>query len=87
VNVFTKGWTNASVADDFLARWVSPIDARFVRIQAVPGPINNPHDRNVQIDAIIASMNVATYIPEPNTFALLLVGVAAVAARRVRRRT
>jgi hypothetical protein len=85
VNVFSKGWTNASVADDFVARWVSPIPATLVRIQAVPGPIG-PHDRNVQIDAIIASVNVATYIPEPNTFALLLVGAAAVAARCFRRR-
>lgn len=73
VNVFTRGWTDASVADDYVARWLSPIDATFVRIQAVPGPIV-PHDRNVQIDAILATMSVATSVPEPSSLALL--GVA-----------
>jgi|CXWL01.1.fsa_nt_gi hypothetical protein len=54
--VFKRGWTEASDAENFLARWDCSVDARFVRIKgnAFPG-----HDQNVQIDALI--------VPEPAT--------------------
>lgn len=51
--VFIPGWTNASGAEDYVARFISPIDARFVSIQSEP--YAGHHDGNVQIDAIIAA--------------------------------
>ena len=83
INVFTPGWTKATMADDFVARWLSPIDAAFIRIQATPGPLG-PHDRNVQIDAILATSLIArTTVPEPSTIALVLAGAGWVTARRM----
>ena len=68
--VFTQGWTAASNADDYVARWVSPIGAQYVRIQAAP--LGGSHDGNTQIDAIIAS---SIAVPEPAT--IVLCGVLA----------
>lgn len=65
INVFTKGWTELSQTEDWIARWTSPIDARFVRIQA--DTLQGSDDRNVQIDAIIASMTRVSRIPEPSS--------------------
>jgi hypothetical protein len=53
VAVFDQGWTDQSQAEDFLARWESPVDAKFVRIQADTQVGQN--DRNTQIDAVIAA--------------------------------
>ncbi len=66
--VFQDGWTLASMAEDYVARWLSPIDANFVRIAAFP--LGGSHDGNVQIDAIIATASV----PEPSTLTLFLTG-------------
>ena len=77
LNVFIPGWhPNLAIKpEDYVARWLSPIDARFVRV-AASGLVGS-HDRNVQIDAIIASQAALTTIPEPGTFALLAIGIAA----------
>jgi hypothetical protein len=64
--VFERGWTDASMAEDYIARWVAPFDARFVRIKAHVGGL---HDSNTQIDAVIASA-----APEPSTLVLLFFG-------------
>ncbi len=50
--VFIDGWTFNSAAEDWVARWLSPVDAHFVRISKL---ITNGHDGNTQIDAIIAA--------------------------------
>jgi hypothetical protein len=68
--VFIPGWTNASSADDYVARWISPIEARFGRVS---GSLVLGHDGNVQIDAIIASA-----VPEPSTFLLIGSGLAGI---------
>jgi hypothetical protein len=70
--VFLKGWTSASDAENFLARWRSPIDARFVRISNL---VDSGHDGNVQIDAIIAG-TAEVPVPAPGTILLVGVGVA-----------
>jgi hypothetical protein len=73
VNVFIDGWTKASTAEDYLARWASPIsDATMVRIQAQP--LGNDFDGNAQIDAVIASDQKVAPVPEPTTLALMAVG-------------
>ncbi|MFO1429633.1 MAG: PEP-CTERM sorting domain-containing protein [Candidatus Competibacteraceae bacterium] len=66
--VFIPGWTNAAVADDYVARWASPFPATHVFIDPT-GPVEHP-DQIVQIDAIIA------YTPEPATLALMGLGLA-----------
>lgn len=53
-NVFVPGWTGAAVQDDFVARFTTDLEARFVRIAAKALDSNN-HDGNAQIDAILAS--------------------------------
>jgi len=83
VNVFDLGWTAASQAEDFLARWNSPVDARFLRIQA--DTLVSEDDRNTQIDAIIVSQTLVGTIDEPPSVVLLLFGsilVFALARRR-----
>jgi hypothetical protein len=66
--VFIQGWTSASDAENYLARWQSPIAAKYVRIA---GLNTSGHDGNTQIDAIIAG---TSQVPEPGT--ALLVGAA-----------
>jgi len=51
-SVFEDGWTLASKAEDYVARWFSDVQAKFVRIAAQP--LGGNHDGNTQIDAIIA---------------------------------
>ncbi|MCS6860096.1 MAG: PEP-CTERM sorting domain-containing protein [Abditibacteriales bacterium] len=72
IDVFVPGWTRLADADNWVARWVSPVDARFVRIAAM---LTDGHDGNTQIDAIIASPVIAQPIPEPSTLMLLGCGI------------
>lgn len=67
IKVFEDGWTLASDAEDYVARWLSPIDAKFVRVAGYP--LGGTHDGNVQIDAIIAA------VPEPETIILFASGL------------
>lgn len=65
ITVFEDGWTFRSKAEDYVARWLAPFDAKFVRIAAEP--ISSLHDGNTQIDAIIAgnSRRTVQYMPDP----------------------
>lgn len=65
--VFVEGWTTDSAAENWVARWESPIDARFVRISALPNLVFG-HDANVQIDAVIAA------VPAPGAALLAMIG-------------
>jgi hypothetical protein len=76
--VFAPGWSAAATADDFVARWTSPIAATHVIIDPVGAPAA-PHDEVTQIDAIVA------YVPEPSTALLLASGLAVLAVGRRRR--
>lgn len=76
--IFAKGWTEKSTAEDWIARWAAPFASKFVRIQAAVGP---RHDRNTQIDAIIAS---AQQVPEPALVACLTIGLVGLAMKRRR---
>ena len=69
--VFIEGWTTNSDAENWIARWESPVDAKFVRISEL---IVNGHDGNAQIDAII--------VPEPTALAILAMGAAALVRKR-----
>jgi hypothetical protein len=79
-DVFVLGWTDRSDAENWVARWDSPMDARFVRIRALTA---SGHDGNTQIDAVIAALQDAppppgpnpSPIPEPPTLTLLGMGV------------
>ena len=51
-SVFEDGWTLASKAEDYVARWFTDKAAKFVRIAAQP--LGGNHDGNTQIDALIA---------------------------------
>jgi hypothetical protein len=78
--LFKKGWTTNSTADDYVARWTSPVDALFVRIQSETSI--GQDDRNCQIDAIIA----ASVVPEPATLTLILLTCLLGGAFQLRRR-
>ncbi|MCI0332255.1 MAG: PEP-CTERM sorting domain-containing protein [Planctomycetes bacterium] len=84
IRVFTQGWTFKSKADDYVARWVAPFDSRYIRLQAATQI--GFHDRNVQIDAIIASSQL---VPEPTSIGLIVIGALSLLgwkrARRVAR--
>lgn len=77
-SIFTFGWTTSTVADNYLGRWMSPVDAVGVVIYAKPK--DGTYDGNVQIDAVI----VSNAVPEPSTALLLLVGLVAFAFQKRR---
>jgi len=81
INVFIPGWQPIARADDYVSRWRSPFNARFVRLEAFA--YGDEHDGNTQIDALIASIALPNPIDEPPALALLV--LAALAARAVRR--
>ena len=54
VNVFIKGWTEATTQENYVGRFRTNLEAKFVRISAVGAGIVG-HDGNAQIDAIIAT--------------------------------
>lgn len=68
-DVFIEGWTARSTADNFVARWQSPVDAQYVRIRADP---LDGHDGNAQIDAIIAAQLERDFGDAPDSFHTLL---------------
>lgn len=82
VAVFEDGWTDSTSADNYLARWLSPVPAVEIFIQGIN---TADEDFNAQIDAVIVS---SIAIPEPSSLILLSIGTAviALAARRRRRR-
>lgn len=59
VNTFRPGWTTGALSDDFVSRYKTDIEAKFLRIAAV-ALNSNGHDGNTQIDAILAH----TIVPE-----------------------
>ncbi|MBX9585409.1 MAG: hypothetical protein K2X87_34310, partial [Gemmataceae bacterium] len=73
--VFIPGWSDTSTADDYLARWASPVDAVGVFILAHVG---GGHDGTAQIDAVVVSQSV----PAPGGLALAAAGGLALLARR-----
>jgi len=73
VNVFVKGWNPVTAIDNYVARWTTDIDAKFVRVSAAGVGIVG-HDGNTQIDAIIASAGRASPVPEPGTIVLAGIG-------------
>jgi hypothetical protein len=75
--IYDKGWNADTTFDDYVVRWMSPIDdAKYVRIG---GTSFGVHDGNAQIDGIIAFA-----VPEPGTLTLGLIAAGAM-ARRLRR--
>jgi hypothetical protein len=84
VTVFTEGWSDQSVADDWLARWQSPSDAIGVLVTAhrYTDLVNGENIGNAQIDAVIVSSEV----PEPGTLSLFALGCLAAIARQGRQR-
>lgn len=62
VQVFEPGWTNGALQDDYVARWRTGIEAKYVRISAL-GVNSQGHDGNTQIDAVIAAA-----VAKPPTF-------------------
>ena len=74
--VFIGGWTGNTFADNFLARWYSPVDAVGVFIFALN---NLGHDGVTQIDAVIVSA-----IPEPGTLVFIIVGLLLAGIPRAR---
>ncbi len=77
--VFKNGWTFKSKAEDYVARWLSPFDAKFVRIAGYP--LGGRHDGNTQIDAIIAAHIT---VPEPSTLlgTALTIGLGALSRKQ-----
>jgi hypothetical protein len=65
--VFDFGWTTATTADNYLGRWVSPVDAVGMFIYA--NTIDGTFDGNAQIDAVIVSN-----VPEPGVISITALG-------------
>ncbi len=74
INVFVPGWTNRSLAENYIARWRAPFPARYVRVAAAGAGGPAGHDWNTQIDAIIASPVKVPTVPEPSSFTLAGLG-------------
>jgi hypothetical protein len=72
---FQPGWTDLTNADNYLCRWMSPVDANGVFVFAHNG---DGHDYTCQIDAVIAA------VPEPSM--LGIVGVVTSVTMLNRRR-
>lgn len=53
--VFTKGWTDKSEAENYVSRWISPVEAKYARIVAADHESFADFDGNAQIDAILAA--------------------------------
>jgi len=81
-DVFVEGWTTLSNAEDDIARWQSPINANYVRINALFG---DGHDGNTQIDAVIAGF-VPRPVGAPPVWLLLLSGWVLLTLCRCRQR-
>lgn len=79
--VFQQGWNPNTTIDDWVARWVTGVKAKYVRISGVGAGIAG-HDGNTQIDAVIA----AQAVPEPPAFLLLSAGALSVTGFARRRR-
>jgi hypothetical protein len=77
--IFSFGWTISTLADDYLGRWKSPVDA--VGLYVLAKNKDGTFDGNVQIDAVI----VANSVPEPHTLALFAAGL--IGLLLIRRRT
>lgn len=73
--IFDFGWTTSTVADNYLARWSSPVDA--VGMYVFSKSITGTFDGNAQIDAVIVSN-----VPEPSLLALSLTGALLLLRRR-----
>jgi hypothetical protein len=78
--VFVGGWTGTSFADNYLARWLSPVDAIGVFIFAL-NDLGN--DGVAQIDAVIVS---AVAVPEPSAVLLCVAGLLLMSGKRNRQR-
>ena len=63
VSVFQQGWTPISNIENYIARWQTDIEAKFLRITGVGAAVVG-HDGNTQIDAVIAR------VPEPESLVL-----------------
>ncbi len=74
VNVFIPGWTKDTKQENYVARWATDIEAKYVRLSAVGAGVVG-HDGNTQIDAIIAVDSKISPIPEPSSiFGILAIG-------------
>lgn len=70
IDVFTEGWTTNTQADNYLGRWLSPIDAVGIFIKAAGLPT---HEGTAQIDAVIASdAKVKDFGDAPDSYKTLL---------------
>ncbi|MFW6125000.1 MAG: PEP-CTERM sorting domain-containing protein, partial [Pirellulales bacterium] len=80
ISVFTDGWTNKTLVDNYLTRWMSPFAAIGMFVFGLTG---DGHDGTAQIDAVI----VAQQIPEPSTLVLVAFGTLGLVCRCRGRRT
>ena len=70
IDVFTGGWTDNTAVDNYLGRWLSPIDAVGIFIEAAGLPT---HEGTAQIDAVIASdAKVKDFGDAPDSYKTLL---------------
>jgi len=53
--VFSEGWTEKSDAENYVSRWISPVEAKYARIIAQDDQDDANHDGNAQLDALIAA--------------------------------
>jgi hypothetical protein len=53
--VFKDGWTDKSDAENYVSRWISPVEAKYARIVAADHDSYVDYDGNAQIDAILAA--------------------------------
>lgn len=81
-DVFIEGWSQSALADDYLARWMSPADATGVLVTAhrYTDLVTGESIGNTQIDAVIA------FVPEPASAACALLLLLFASAKRRSRR-